>query len=738
SIKDVARALDLPLNESNILTKMVPERPGMSLKNIFNWPVNKEGKPEAKDDLKPDDLNAIAGMQAIHKEDSLQGRVFREAEKLEGSVRNTGIHAAGIIIAPEDITNLLPVCMTKDVDAFITQFEGNVIERAGVIKMDILGLKTLTEINDAIKLIEKNYGITIDIDNIPLDDPKTFALFQAGETTGTFQFESPGMQKYLIGMKPDKFEDLIAINALYRPGPMAYIPEYIKRKHGQAPITYDIEAMSEHLSDTYGITVYQEQVMLLSQSLGAFSKGDADNLRKAMGKKQIDVLNKMKSKFLEGATKNGHPQAKLEKIWGDWEEFAKYAFNKSHATCYAYVAYQTAYLKAHYPAEYMAAVLNNKGNIEDIKFYMEECKRMKIKVLGPDVNESLKGFSVPNKNIRFGLNAIKGIGEAAVDDIIADREKNGAYLSVYDFFKRVNQKSINKKTIENLTLAGAFDSFNSFHRAQYFYVSPTDQQSGIERLVKYGAQVQADSNDGGMSLFMDAQMPEVKPPQLPECPKWQLDDMLEKEKEVVGLYLTAHPLDAYKFEMENFGFLPVTSVPTTKERSIKVAGILSDVKVFTTKSGKEACHFTLNDYSGCYKFTLWDKEYAKYYSLINERGKIAIYGSNEPKRFIADEYELVVSRIIKLDDLKNTLTKKITLYLNIEKITPLLVDFLKNTLYGSKGNIDISFEIVKDNSPARVSLKMPNHKISLTQPLIEYLNNTNEVQYMLEANHSVG
>ena len=447
SIKDVARVMDLPLSEANALAKMVPERPGINLKRLILAELKGKDSLDEKEGLGADELEGVMKLREIYGQPNTpHGQILMNAVKLEGSVRNTGIHAAGIIIAPSDLTDLLPVFMVKDVDSLITQYEGNVIENAGVIKMDFLGLKTLTIIKDALALIKRNYNIVIDIDTIPLDDELTYQLYQEGDTNGTFQFESAGMQKHLINLRPDKFADLIAMNALYRPGPMEYIPNYIKRKHGQEEITYDVPEMAEYLSETYGITVYQEQVMLLSQSLAGFSKGDADVLRKAMGKKQKSVLDKMKGQFVEGAKKKGHPEEKLQKIWTDWEAFAQYAFNKSHSTCYALVAYQTAYLKAHYPAEYMAAVLNNQGNIEKIKFYMEECQRMELQVLGPDVNESLKGFSVAKENvIRFGMNAIKGVGEAAVDDLIAERESNGPYTNVYDFIKRVNSRTVNKK-----------------------------------------------------------------------------------------------------------------------------------------------------------------------------------------------------------------------------------------------------------------------------------------------------
>jgi DNA polymerase-3 subunit alpha len=467
SIKDVARALDLPLAESNALAKMVPEKPGIELRRVLHAPLyTKEGEKslEEKDGIGADEIEIVKKLREIYNGTGLPSQVLHEAERLEGSVRNTGIHAAGIIIAPKDLTDLIPVCTAKDSSLWVTQIEGSIIEDAGVIKMDFLGLKTLTIIKNALRLIKENHGVTIDIDTIPLDDKKTFELYQKADTIGTFQFESPGMQKYLRDLKADQFSDLIAMNALYRPGPLAYIPNFIDRKHGRETVTYDLPEMEEYLKDTYGITVYQEQVMLLAQKLAGFSKGDADVLRKAMGKKQKSVLDKMKAQFISGGTAKGHPADKLEKIWTDWEAFAQYAFNKSHSTCYAYVAYQTAYLKAHYPSEYMAAVLNNAGSIEKITFFMEECKRMGIKVLGPDVNESKKGFSVNrNGDIRFGLGGLKGVGEAAVESLIEERQKNGPFLSIFDMIKRINQRTVNKKTLESLAYAGGFDCFSDLH-----------------------------------------------------------------------------------------------------------------------------------------------------------------------------------------------------------------------------------------------------------------------------------
>ncbi|MGN6179930.1 MAG: DNA polymerase III subunit alpha, partial [Mucilaginibacter sp.] len=462
SIQDVGRVLDMPLSDVNAIKKLVPDTLGITLRQA---------------------IDQVPDLQDIYKSSDLKGVVLREAEKLEGSVRNTGVHAAGIIIAPYDLTDIVPVATAKDSDLLVTQYDGRVIEDAGVIKMDFLGLKTLTIIKDALRMIKQNHDVDIDIDYIPLDDQKTFELYQRGDTNGTFQFESDGMQMYLRDLKPDKFEDLIAMNALYRPGPIEYIPNFIKRKHGLEPITFDLPDMEEYLGETYGITVYQEQVMLLSQKLAGFSKGDADVLRKAMGKKQIEVLNKMEAQFMDGAMAKGHPKDKLTKIWTDWKAFAQYAFNKSHSTCYAFVAYQTAYLKAHYPAEYMAAVLNNQNSIDKISFFMDECRRMGVPVLGPDINESDMAFAVNKKGeVRFGLMGVKGVGEKAVESIIEERNERGPYKDVYDFAQRSNTRSVNRKSYENLVYGGAFDAMG-LKRAQFFAKTENGILTGVERLI---------------------------------------------------------------------------------------------------------------------------------------------------------------------------------------------------------------------------------------------------------------
>ncbi len=734
SIKDVARVMDLPLSESNMLAKFVPERPGINLKRLIHAELKGKDSLDEKEGLGADEMEGVMKLREIYAQPNTPlGQILQNAVKLEGSVRNTGIHAAGIIIAPSDLTDLLPVFMAKDVDSLITQYEGNVIENAGVIKMDFLGLKTLTIIKDALDLIKRNYDIVIDIDTIPLDDEATYQLYQDGDTNGTFQFESAGMQKHLINLKPDKFDDLIAMNALYRPGPMEYIPNYIKRKHGLEPITYDVPDMEEYLGDTYGITVYQEQVMLLSQSLAGFSKGDADVLRKAMGKKQKSVLDKMKGQFVEGAKAKGHPEDKLQKIWTDWEAFAQYAFNKSHSTCYALVAYQTAYLKAHYPAEYMAAVLNNQGNIDKIKFYMEECQRMGLEVLGPDVNESLKGFAVAKANVvRFGLNAIKGVGEAAVEDIVAERESNGPFVSVFDFIKRVNQRTVNKKSMENLVLAGALDCFPQLHRAQYFYSPSTDPQTGLERLVKFGNQFQASSSMATNSLFGAATMPEVKPPLIPECEKWGLPELLDREKEVVGIYLSAHPLDGFKFEMDNYGMTPVNELEDNKGRLVRIAGFITDVGHMTSKKGTKFGKLTINDYSGHYEIMLWEKSYVQYGNFLVNGQKLMIQGTYDEHKYRPGVMEFSISNIMLLDDVRKLLTKKVSIAVPIQNVDEPFARFIEENVKRYPGNTELFVQISDDEAGHVVRLRSQQLKMELNDEFIGFLQTNEAVQYIVE------
>jgi DNA polymerase-3 subunit alpha len=735
SIKDVSRVLDLSLPEANALAKLVSDKAGagITLKRLLHAPLSGPGSLEEKEGLGGDDIEGARRLREIYAEDTLHARVLREAEKLEGSVRNTGIHAAGIIIAPKDLSELIPICSAKDSELYVTQYGGNVIENSGVIKMDFLGLKTLTIIKDALALIKRNYGVDINMDTLPLDDVKTYELYQRGDTNGTFQFESPGMQKYLRELKPTVFEDLVAMNALYRPGPMAYIPQFVKRKHGEEPIVYDLPEMEEYLAETYGVTVYQEQVMLLSQKLGGFSKGDADILRKAMGKKQKAVLDKMKGQFIEGATSRGHDAKILEKIWTDWEAFAQYAFNKSHSVCYALVAYQTAYLKAHYPAEYMAAVLNNQGNVEKIKFHMEECQRMGLAVQGPDVNESLKGFSVNKESVvRFGLNAIKGVGEAAVEDIIKEREEGGPYVSVYDFVCRINHRTVNKKSLESLVAAGALDSFKELHRAQYFFAPAVDPVSGLERLVKFGNQYQASSSMATNSLFGEMAMPEVKPPVIPECEPWNLSDLLEREKEVVGIYISAHPLDGFKFEMDHYGFLPINQIEANRGKAVRIAGFVSDAAHMTTKKGSKFGKFLLNDYTGHTEITLWEANYVQWGNFLDNGQKLVVQGVYQEHRFRPGVMEFMIQSISLLSAVRKTMTRRISIGLPIAKVDADLVAFITDNLKRNPGNTELCIQIVDEETDHVVRLRTNGTKFSPDDAFIHFLQERDDIRYGIE------
>jgi DNA polymerase-3 subunit alpha len=716
SIKDVARALDLPLPESNALAKLVPERPGIELRRVLKAPMTpKEGEKslEEKDGLSPDDMENVKKIREIYNGDDIRSRVLHEAERLEGSVRNTGLHAAGIIIAPEDLMNIIPVCTARDSPLLVTQIEGSIIEDAGVIKMDFLGLKTLNILKTGLELIKENHGVEIDLDTIPLDDVKTYELYQKAETIGTFQFESPGMQKYLKDLKPDKFDDLIAMNALYRPGPIAYIPNYIDRKHGREEIIFDLPEMEEYLKDTYGITVYQEQVMLLAQKLAGFSKGDADVLRKAMGKKQKSVLDKMKSQFIKGATAKGLAADKLEKVWTDWEAFAQYAFNKSHSTCYAYVAYHTAYLKAHYPSEYMAAVLNHAGSIEKITFFMEECKRMGLKVLGPDVNESKKGFSVNMKGeIRVGLGGLKGVGEAAVEGMIAERTKEGPFTTIFDMIKRINQRTVNKKTLESLAYAGAFDCFNGFHRAQFFFTPPGDTSTGLEKIIKFGNVYQTNATQTTNSLFGDLAMPEIAVPKLPSCEPWTLTELLDHEKDVTGMFMSGHPLDHFKFEITHYGITQLGEYNEIKDalglqanpgKTYRLAGLVTDAQHRVSKTGKQFGACTIEDYTGKTEFMLWSEDYARYSNYL-EKGKNLFITGAFRLRFNKTEYEFKIERMMLLESIKPILTKQVIMDVEARFVSEEMVLFMEKNLKKYPGKSQLKFNILEPKSRSRISM----------------------------------
>ncbi|MBL7736317.1 MAG: DNA polymerase III subunit alpha [Chitinophagaceae bacterium] len=741
SIKDVARTLDLPLPDANALAKLVPDRIGITLKRTLHAPMtSKEGEKslEEKEGVGPDDMEMVKKIREIYQgANTLESEVLHEAERLEGSVRNTGIHAAGIIIAPTDLTTLIPVCTAKDSDLWVTQIEGSIIEDAGVIKMDFLGLKTLTILKNALEMIRLNHGVEIDIDTIPLDDAKTFELYQRGDTIGTFQFESPGMQKYLRDLKPDKFDDLIAMNALYRPGPIAYIPDYIDRKHGREKIAYDLPEMEEYLNETYGITVYQEQVMLLAQKLAGFSKGDADVLRKAMGKKQKAVLDKMKAQFIAGASKNGHPADKLEKIWLDWEAFAQYAFNKSHSTCYAFVAYQTAYLKAHYPAEYMAAVLNNAGSIDKITFFLEECKRMGQKALGPDINESKKGFSVNSKGeIRFGLGGLKGVGEAAVESIIEEREKNGAFPSVFDLIQRINQRTVNKKTLESLVYAGAFDCFKELCRAQYFYMPTGDNSTGLEKIIKFGNMCQLNASGSTNTLFGDLEMPVIVPPKIPVCEEWPLTELLEHEKEVTGMFMSGHPLDHFTFEINHYGITTLGEFNEIKDalglqanpgRSFRLAGLVVEAQHRVTRTGRQFGSFYIEDYTGKSEFVLWKDDYTRYAHYL-EKGKNLFITGAFKQRYEKSEFEFKVDKIILLESIKQSLTKQLALEIEAKDVKAEWIEFLKQNVKTHPGKSQLRLNLKDSRTNYRVTLYSSNEGFEMNDEMAAWLHNNADIE----------
>ncbi|MFL5739983.1 MAG: DNA polymerase III subunit alpha [Flavisolibacter sp.] len=737
SIKDVARVMDLPLPDSNALAKLVPERPGTKLHRVLHAPLlGRDGEKPLEEEYGSDDLENIKKLREIYQGKGIQTDVLRIAERLEGSVRNTGIHAAGIIIAPKDLSELIPVFASKDTNLCITQIEGSIIEDSGVIKMDFLGLKTLTIIKDALEMIRQNHGVDIDIDNIPLDDVKTYELYQRGDTIATFQFESPGMQKYLKELKPDQFADLIAMNALYRPGPMAYIPRYVDRKHGVEEVSYDLPEMEEYLQETYGITVYQEQVMLLAQKLSGFSKGDADVLRKAMGKKDRKTLDKMKDKFIEGASKKGHPKKTLEKVWTDWEAFAQYAFNKSHSTCYAYVAYQTAWLKAHYPAEYMSAVLNHAGAIEKLTFYMEECKRMGIKVLGPDINESQKGFAVNDSGgIRFGLGGLKGVGENAIENIISERKKEGFYKDPFDFIKRVNQRAVNKRTLESLIYAGAFDTFPQLHRAQYLCVPEGETQSGLEKMVKFANIVQAQAVHSTNTLFGDLPaVLDIKPPQIANCPPWSLTEQLDKEKEVTGIYLSGHPLDHYKFEIRHYGITSIQDFNEVKEsqtlasagKTYKLICLVSVANHRISRQGNKFGSFVLEDYSGKTEIVLFGDDYVRYNAYLQQGQAIFITGTFK-QRFNKSEYEFRISSLALAENIKRQMTRQLVLEMDVRTIEKETIDFLEENIRKFPGKSNLRIVVSEPKNKLKANLVTLDRGIEMNADLIDFLDHKPEI-----------
>ena len=722
AIKDVARVQKLPLSESDRLCKLVPDK-----------------IPDKKLNL----TNAIAYVPELQEAEMSSDPVLRDtikyAKMLEGNVRNTGVHACGTIICRDDITDWVPVSTADDKETgekmLVTQYEGSVIEDTGLIKMDFLGLKTLSIIKEAIENIRQSKGIELDIDEIPIDDPATYKLYSEGRTIGTFQFESAGMQKYLRELQPTTFEDLIAMNALYRPGPMDYIPDFIDRKHGRKPIEYDIPIMEKYLKDTYGITVYQEQVMLLSRLLADFTRGESDALRKAMGKKLRDKLDHMKPKFIEGGKKNGHDPQVLEKIWADWEKFASYAFNKSHATCYSWVAYQTAYLKANYPSEYMAATMSrNISNITEITKLMDECKATGIKVLGPDVNESNLKFSVNDQgNIRFGLGAIKGVGESAVQSILNERKKNGPFKGIFDFVQRVNLSACNRKNIENLALAGSFDSFPEIKREDFFQKN-AKEETFVETLVRYGAKFQADKMAATNSLFGDTMEIEVATPEILHAPVWSDLERLNKERELVGIYLSAHPLDEFAVILENVCNAHMTQLADLTplhNRDLILGGIVTGVREGYTKTGKPYGIAKMEDYSGSAEFAFFGNEWVEKKNYFAEGMFLYMHGKCQPKQWRQEEWEVKINTIELLSDVKERVIEKITVSVPLSVIDDQLIMEISSLVKANPGNAELCFLIRDDEGQMRVNLSSRSVKVAVKKELISYLKNQPMLEYKI-------
>ena len=721
SIRDTARVLDLPLFEADKMAKLVPDF--MSLDKIFNF-----SETELKKNVKKDQLVNAKKLIEFSKGNDLHAETINNALKLEGSVRNVGTHACGIIITPEPLIDLIPITNAKDSHLMVTQFDNSVVENAGLLKMDFLGLRNLTIIKDCVKIIQKLHNKNIDIDKISLDDEKTYEIFKSGKTKGIFQFSSEGMRAHLKHLKPDKFDDLIAMNALYRPGPMEYIPNYIKRKHGKEEIVYDLPEMEDYLSSTYGITVYQEQVMLLSQRLANFSKGDADMLRKGMGKKIKSVLDKLKPKFFEGCEKNGFDIKVVEKIWTDWEAFASYAFNKSHSTCYALIAYQTAYLKAHYPAELMAAILtNHMKDIKDITLYMEECRDMGVKVLGPDVNESFFKFAVNKEGeVRFGLGAVKGVGEGAVKAIVDERKENGNYIDFSDFVSRVDLRSANKRTLESLAYSGGFDSFG-INRSQYFEIEK--DQNYIEKMIKFGNKIQDTKNSNQFNMFGENSDSIIQPPAVLDCEEWSTMDLLSKEKEVVGIYLSGHPLDDYRFEIENFSnsnLSVLSDLQKIENKEIRLSGVIIDVEHKETQKGKKFGILHLEDYYGAFKFFLFGEDYIKFKSFLTPSWLIHISGKVK-KKFYNDDLEFKIINIILLSELTDCQVRDVVLKIKLNSITESLVDQTIQIVEKNKGKHSLIISVMNTENNYHVDLLSRKIKVDINKDFISDINSIDEV-----------
>ena len=734
AIKDAARVLDLPLSDADRLSKLFPDSLEAKLKKILKPGGIDEKYLEAIKD-KREVIEQSHQFRKLANQDTLEADVLKQAYELEGCLRNTGTHACGIIITPDDMVNYVPVTKAKDTEMLVTQFDNSVAESAGLLKMDFLGLRTLTVIKDAVHFVKQNHGIELDIDAFPLDDKLTYELFQRGETNGIFQYESAGMQKALRDLKPDQFNDLIAMNALYRPGPLAYIPNYINRKHGRESVKYDLEGMDEFLSETYGITVYQEQVMRLSQKLANFTKGDADTLRKAMGKKDKQTLDKMKGKFITNCIANGHEIDASKKVWKDWEAFASYAFNKSHSTCYAYIGFQTAYLKANYPSEFMASVLNHTGSIESVSFIMVECNRMGIKVLGPDVNEGFGKFSViSNGNIRFGMSSIKGVGENVVNSIVEERKINGPYNNLFDLAARLDSKSINKKSVEGLALSGAFDSFENIHRAMFFNLDK-DGTTLTDKMIKFGNQKNIGNDTSQSSLFSEENEIEVFEPKLPEVEKWTAIESLSREKEVVGFFISGHPLDPYKAIIDHRCNINCAQLKAGlelyKNKEVVFCGIVSGFEIKTGKNGDPYGKISIEDYFGFIELTLYRNDYIEFNKFMVKGIFVYVKANIQARYKQPDSLEIKINKIELLETVKSNIFNLIKLRVKLNLITDDLILKLETLINNNVGKSNLEFYVEDDQTNQIVKLYSKKNKVGIDSDFLEKLGKIPEIKYEL-------
>ena len=758
-LKDMARVEKVPIPEANRLAALIPDR------------MPEENGKAMKCNLK-NCIKVVRELQdACVSPDPKIRNVMKLGQMLEGNVRGTGVHACGMIIGRDPITDVVPVSVVDDhgTKLLVTQYDGHVIESTGVIKMDFLGLKTLGIINEALDNIRETCGVEIDMDNIPIDDEKTYRLFQAGATVGTFQFESPGMQKYLRELKPDCIGDIVAMNALYRPGPMDYIPQFIARKHGREPITYDIPVMEKYLKDTYGITVYQEQVMLLSRLLADFTRGESDALRKAMGKKKKEIVDQMKPKFINGGVKNGHDPVVLDKIWGDWEKFASYAFNKSHAVCYAWVAYQTAYLKAHYTAEYMSAVLSRSGDIKVLAMQMAECRRMGLDVKGPDVNKSRERYSVDEDGaVRFGLSSVKSVGQGAAEAIVSERKKNGPFKDCFDFVERVDLGAVNRKCIESLVLSGAFDSLGNVRREQYMG-KDMKGEAFLDQLVKYGQRFRADKESNENSLFGDLgeDAIEIAHPKIPEGEPMSTLERLKIEEEYVGLFLSGHPLDEYKYQLlyacnTTMADLEKIPNPRTKDeqtallrdlkperqqeimqfqnREIMCGGLVTAFRTGTSKAGNQYGIVTVEDYSGKHEFPLFGEAFPAFSGYCHEGMYLYISAKYQQKRFVRQvnnifDREFTILKIQLLSDVADRLLEKLTVVMDMQASSKAMVGLLKKEILDDmsdderqRANTDLYFELFDKSLDVSVSMRARNVKVHVNSELVDFIQNQEGLQ----------